>query len=57
MGGDPRAEARARRAGERGPVAGFSRALTEGLRVDMTPDEFDKALAESVTSIYAASTT
>jgi len=56
-GGYTREEANTRLARNPGLIASFSRALTEGLRVDMTPDEFDKALAESVTSIYAASTT
>jgi fructose-bisphosphate aldolase class I len=56
-GGYTRAEANERLARNPGLIASFSRALTEGLRVDMTPDEFDKALGESITSIYAASTT
>ena len=56
-GGYTREEANTRLARNHGLIASFSRALTEGLRVDMTPDEFDKALGESITSIYAASTT
>ena len=56
-GGYTREEANARLARNPGLIASFSRALTEGLRVDMTPEEFDQALGESVTSIYAASTT
>lgn len=56
-GGYTRAEANERLARNPGLIASFSRALTEGLRVDMTADEFDKALDESITSIYAASTT
>ena len=56
-GGYTRAEANERLARNPGLIASFSRALTEGLRVDMTPEEFDAALAESVMSIYAASTT
>jgi len=56
-GGYTREEANTRLARNPGLIASFSRALTEGLRVDMTPEEFDQALEESVTSIYAASTT
>ena len=56
-GGYTREEANTRLARNPGLIASFSRALTEGLRVDMPPDEFDKALGESITSIYAASTT
>lgn len=56
-GGYSRAEANERLARNPGLIASFSRALTEGLRVDMTPEEFDAALDESVRSIYAASTT
>jgi len=56
-GGYTREEANSRLARNPGLIASFSRALTEGLRVDMTPEEFDQALGESVTSIYAASTT
>jgi fructose-bisphosphate aldolase class I len=36
-------------------IASFSRALTEGLRVDQTDDEFNNALDEAIGSIYAAS--
>jgi len=56
-GGYTRAEANERLARNPGLIASFSRALTEGLRVDMTPEEFDATLNESVRSIYAASTT
>jgi fructose-bisphosphate aldolase, class I len=56
-GGYTRAEANTRLARNPGLIASFSRALTEGLRVDMTPEEFDQVLGESVASIYAASTT
>jgi fructose-bisphosphate aldolase, class I len=56
-GGYSRAEANERLARNPGLIASFSRALTEGLRVDMTPAEFDAALDESIASIYAASTT
>ena len=36
-------------------VASFSRALTEGLAVDDTSDEFDQKLDDSIESIYLAS--
>jgi fructose-bisphosphate aldolase, class I len=56
-GGYTRAEANERLARNPGLIASFSRALTEGLRVDMTPEEFDATLDESIRSIYAASIT
>ena len=56
-GGYARTEANERLARNHGLIASFSRALTEGLRVDMSPEEFDTALGESVRAIYAASTT
>jgi fructose-bisphosphate aldolase class I len=56
-GGYARAEANERLARNHGLIASFSRALTEGLHVDMSPEDFDAALAESVRAIYAASTT
>jgi fructose-bisphosphate aldolase class I len=56
-GGYSREEANTRLARNPRLIASFSRALTEGLRVDMTTEEFDTALAESISSIYAASTT
>ncbi len=56
-GGYSRAEANERLARNPALIASFSRALTEGLRVDQTPEEFDQSLADSIASIYAASTT
>lgn len=56
-GGYSRAEANVRLARNPGLIASFSRALTEGLTADMPQEEFDQALADSVSSIYAASTT
>jgi fructose-bisphosphate aldolase class I len=38
-------------------VASFSRALTEGLSVQQSDEEFDTALDESIASIFAASVT
>ena len=56
-GGYSRDEANNLLASNDGLIASFSRALTEGLQVSMTDEEFDAALAASITSIYAASTT
>lgn len=56
-GGYSRAEANQRLARQHGVVASFSRALTEGLSVSQSQEEFDAALDESVGSIYAASIT
>lgn len=38
-----------------GVIASFSRALTEGLHVDQSDEEFNAALDEAIESIYAAS--
>eukprot|EP00986_Skeletonema_menzelii_P021236 scaffold33709_cov143-Skeletonema_menzelii.AAC.3 len=54
-GGYTRAEADALLARQHGVVASFSRALTEGLRDDMTDDEFDALLDTSIGEIFAAS--
>lgn len=56
-GGYSRAEANALLARNHGLIASFSRALTEGLMVTQTDDEFDALLAESIDSIYQASIT
>ncbi|MGC4153181.1 MAG: fructose bisphosphate aldolase [Propionicimonas sp.] len=56
-GGYSRAEANERLARNPALIASFSRALTEGLRIDQKPEEFDRLLADSIGSIYAASTT
>lgn len=56
-GGYSREEANLRLAANHGLIASFSRALTEGLHVDMTDAEFDAALASSIGSIYEASIT
>jgi fructose-bisphosphate aldolase class I len=56
-GGYHRDEANARLARNHGVVASFSRALTEGLSVDQTDEEFDATLDESIASIFAASIT
>jgi len=56
-GGYSRAEADERLARNPGVIASFSRALTEGLHVDQSPEEFDALLDGAVGEIYAASTT
>ena len=56
-GGYTRAEADERLARNHGVIASFSRALTEGLRAQQTPVEFDAALDAAIASIYAASVT
>jgi fructose-bisphosphate aldolase, class I len=56
-GGYTRNEANARLACQHGVVASFSRALTEGLSVHQSNDEFDAVLDASIASIYAASIT
>lgn len=56
-GGYSRQEANARLSRNRGVVASFSRALTEGLSVQQSDEEFDAALDESIGSIFAASVT
>jgi fructose-bisphosphate aldolase, class I len=54
-GGYSRDEANARLARNRGVVASFSRALTEGLSANQSDDEFNRAMDESIQSIYDAS--
>ena len=55
-GGYTRTEACARLAQNHHTIASFSRALLEDLRVSMTEDQFDQALALAIDEIYAAST-
>lgn len=54
-GGYSREEANARLARNKGLIASFSRALTEGLSAQQSDDEFDKTLDTSIQSIYDAS--
>ena len=54
-GGYSRGEATARLSRNKGVVASFSRALTEGLTVDQSDEEFNAALDASIKSIYEAS--
>lgn len=56
-GGYTRVDANERLARNHGVVASFSRALTEGLTVEQSPEEFDAALDASIGSIYEASLT
>jgi fructose-bisphosphate aldolase class I len=56
-GGYSREEANARLARNKGVVASFSRALSEGLSAQQTDDEFNKMLDTSIAEIYAASST
>src|SRR5690606_19897701 len=56
-GGYTREEANARLARNRGVIASFSRALTEGLTAQQTDEEFDAALDQAIESIYQASLT
>lgn len=54
-GGHSRDEANALLARNRGVIASFSRALSEGLSADQSQAEFDAMLESAVESIYAAS--
>jgi len=54
-GGYSRDEANAKLAQNAGVIASFSRALTEGLSAQQSDAEFDKALAEAIDAIHAAS--
>jgi len=54
-GGYSREEANARLARNKGMVASFSRALTEGLTAQQSDEEFNAALDASIQSIYEAS--
>ena len=56
-GGYSREEANRLLARNRGVIASFSRALTEGLTVQQSDPEFNRALDASVASIYQASGT
>ena len=54
-GGYTRADANAMLAKNPGVIASFSRALTEGLTAQQSDEEFNRALDESIESIYRAS--
>lgn len=54
-GGYTRAQANDMLARQHGMVASFSRALTEGLRADLSKEEFDSMLDTSIEEIFNAS--
>ena len=54
-GGYPREKANEILAKNKGVIASFSRALTEGLSAQQSDDEFNKDLAEAIKEIYEAS--
>ncbi len=54
-GGYSREESNARLSRNNGVIASFSRALTEGLSVSQSDEEFNKMIGESIDSIYEAS--
>jgi fructose-bisphosphate aldolase, class I len=56
-GGYSREEADARLARNHGVIASFSRALTEGLSVNQSAEEFDAILDHSIASIFQSSIT
>ena len=56
-GGYSRDEANSLLAKNKGLIASFSRALTEGLSAQQTEDEFNESLSQAVEGIFQASTT
>jgi len=56
-GGYSRDDANARLARNHGVIASFSRALTDGLKVDQSDEAFNAALDETIASIFEASKT
>jgi fructose-bisphosphate aldolase class I len=56
-GGYPRDQADAILSRNRGLIASFSRALTQGLSVDQSDEEFNGLLDTAISEIFAASTT
>lgn len=56
-GGYARDDANARLARNKGMIASFSRALTEGLSAQQSAEQFDKMLGDSIQGIYDASKT
>ena len=54
-GGYSRADANARLARNRGVIASFSRALTEGLSAQQSDTQFNAAIDSAIADIYAAS--
>jgi fructose-bisphosphate aldolase class I len=56
-GGYSREEANARLSRNKGVIASFSRALTEGLSAQQSDAEFNTAIDSTIAEIYAASIT
>jgi fructose-bisphosphate aldolase class I len=56
-GGYGRDEATARLLRQKGMIASFSRALTEGLSANQSDEDFNALLDQSIQSIYDASLT
>ena len=56
-GGYSQSEANEKLSRNHGLIASFSRALSQGLTVSLTDEEFDAMLADSIKSIYEASIT
>ncbi|MDN7246429.1 fructose bisphosphate aldolase [Planococcus shenhongbingii] len=56
-GGYTRQEANEKLAANNGLIASFSRGLSEGVSADQSDDEFNKAIADSIQTIYEASIT
>ena len=56
-GGYSRADANARQSRQKGMIASFSRALTEGLTAQQSDAEFNAALDDAIEGIYQASKT
>ena len=56
-GGYPREEANQKLSENKGLIASFSRALSEGLNADQTDEEFNTTLEKSIKEIYEASIT
>ncbi|MEZ0481006.1 fructose bisphosphate aldolase [Planococcus sp. SSTMD024] len=56
-GGYPREQANQKLAENKGLIASFSRALSEGLSADQTDEEFNTTLEKSIKEIYEASIT
>jgi fructose-bisphosphate aldolase class I len=56
-GGYSQSEATPRLTANRGLIASFSRALSEGLQYQQSDEEFNRVLAGSIAAIYAASAT
>ena len=54
-GGYPRAEANRRLSNQKAMIASFSRALTEGLLVNLSEESFEDVLSQSIESIFRAS--